>query len=47
VDWDLKAPTAVDLGFIKDEKVLSVKVRKFSGDFRIADKGEEYAVVLP
>lgn len=39
----LKVPRAVDLGFIKDGKALIVKVRKFSGDFRMEDKGEEYA----
>ncbi|KAM7222746.1 Heterokaryon incompatibility protein (HET) domain containing protein [Rhypophila decipiens] len=42
---DLKVPMAVDLGFIKDGKALNIKVRKFSGDFRMEDKGEEYAIV--
>lgn len=44
-DSDLKVPMAEDLGFIKDGKALNVKVRKFSGDFRMEDKGEEYAIV--
>ena len=41
----LRVPRTVDLGFIEDGKALNVKVRKFSGDFQIEDKGEEYAVV--
>ncbi|KAK4205828.1 hypothetical protein QBC37DRAFT_464877, partial [Rhypophila decipiens] len=41
----LKVPRAVDLGLIEDGKALNVKVRKFSGDFRMEDKGEEYAIV--
>jgi hypothetical protein len=40
----LTVPRAVDLGFIEDGKALNVKARKFSGDFRMEDKGEGHAI---
>lgn len=40
----LKVPNAIDLGFINDGKALNIRVRKFVGDFRMEDKGKEYAV---
>ena len=43
-DKSLMVPKRVDFGFIEDGKALSVKVRKFSGDFRMEDQGE-YAIV--
>jgi len=43
-NWRFMVPKAVDLRFINDGKGLHVKVRKFSGDIRMEDKEEEYAV---
>ena len=34
----------VNLNFNYRKKALNVKARKFSRDFRIEDKGEEYAI---
>jgi len=37
-------PRLVDLDFNYRKEALNVKARKFSGDFRIEDKGEEHAI---
>lgn len=38
-------PDYLDLGFTSDGEALHVKVRKFGGDCRMKDKGEEHAIV--
>lgn len=42
---DRRVPHRVDLGFTEDGEALNVKVRKFVGDCRMEDRGEEYAIV--
>ncbi|KAK0742975.1 hypothetical protein B0T18DRAFT_414152 [Schizothecium vesticola] len=42
---DYKVLRRMDLGFTKDGEALNVKVRKFGGDCRMEDKGEEHAIV--
>jgi len=34
----------MDLGFTKNGEALNAKVRKFDGDCRMEDKGEEHAI---
>ncbi|KAK3391247.1 heterokaryon incompatibility protein-domain-containing protein [Podospora didyma] len=41
----LMVPRRVDLGFNKDGEALNVQVRKFGGNCRVEDKGEEHAIV--
>lgn len=41
----LKVPRHADLSFTKDGQALDIQVRKFGGDCRMEDKGEEHAIV--
>ena len=40
-----KIPRRMDLDFTEDGEALNVKVRKFGGDCRMEDKGEDHAIV--
>ncbi|KAK4194081.1 heterokaryon incompatibility protein-domain-containing protein [Triangularia verruculosa] len=42
---DLLVPRFVDLGFADDGQTLNVKVRKFGGNCRMEQIGEEYAII--
>ncbi|KAK4161203.1 heterokaryon incompatibility protein-domain-containing protein [Cladorrhinum sp. PSN259] len=42
---DLMVPLLIDLDFANDEQALNVKVRKFGGNYRMEQKGEEHAIV--